>query len=46
MVQCNKMRAVCLTALTTVVIAAYLITAARAQPSGELVRGRAYLFMA
>ena len=46
MVQCKKMRAVLVTALTAIVIAACLVTTTQAQPStsGEHVRGRAYLF--
>ncbi|MGB6285779.1 MAG: peptidoglycan-binding protein LysM [Xanthobacteraceae bacterium] len=42
--QCKKMRAVFVTALTAIVIAACLVTTTQAQPSGEHVRGRAYLF--
>jgi hypothetical protein len=46
MVQCKKMRAVLVTALTAIAIAACLVTTTQAQPStsGEHVRGRAYLF--
>ena len=46
MVQCKKMRAVLVTALTAIVFAACLGTMTQAQlsNSGEHVRGRAYLF--
>jgi hypothetical protein len=44
MIQCKKMRAALVAALTAIVIAACLVTTTRAQPSGEHVRGRAYLF--
>src|SRR5437763_12116000 len=44
MVQCKKMHAVLVAALTAIVIAARLITTTQAQPSGEHVHGRAYLF--
>ena len=43
MVQWMKMRVV-VTALTAVVIAACLVPTTQAQPSGENVHGRAYLF--